>query len=166
MYAIEKGHKRVQQVYESIVMFFKTLVTVLVFSLFTLGGSAQECTLDIGGKNPEILIKVFQLKEAQITQMETWRAEFAAANKAVEDDIQKLFDSHPQSTTEELTTLAEKYSALQNKILKASREADKKLLTIFNERQYERYLQLCTEAIRLPIKVIPIGVMDSIVDPE
>lgn len=139
---------------------------VLVLSLFALEGSAQECTLDIGGKNSEILIKIFQLKESQITQMETWSAELAAANKAVEDDIQKLFDSHPQSTPEELATLAEKYNTLQKKMVSASREADKKLLIIFNARQYDRYLQLCNEAIRLPIKVIPIGVSDSLVDPE
>lgn len=147
-------------------MNIKVVVSVLFFVLYTLVISAQECTLDIGGKNPEILIKVFQLNDDQVTQMETWGAELAIANKVVEDDIQELFDTHPQSTPTELTTLAEKYKALQNKIVSASREADKKLLTIFNERQYERYLQLCSEAIRIPIKVIPIGVRDSIVVPE
>lgn len=139
---------------------------VLVFPLFTLVGSAQECTLDIGGKNSETLINVFQLKESQITQMKTLSAELALANIALENDIQKLFDTHPQSTPEELATLAAKYNALQNKMVSASREADKKLLIIFNKRQYDRYLQLCNEAIRLPIKVIPIGVKDSLVDPE
>ncbi len=147
-------------------MYLRAFVTVLLFSLFSFWGMAQECTLDIGGKNSETLIKVFQLNEAQIAQMEVYCAELAIENKLVEDNIQKLFDSHPQSTPEELSTLAEKYRVLQQKMVSTSREADKKLLTIFNKRQYERYLQLCNEAIRRPIQVVPIGVKDSIVDPE
>ncbi|GAB5475255.1 MAG: hypothetical protein Mars2KO_33540 [Maribacter sp.] len=128
--------------------------------------NAQECTLDIGGKNTETLIKVFQLNDTQIAQMETWSAELTIQNKETEDAIQKLFDSHPQSSHEELLTLANKYKALQQKIVDASWEADKKLLTVFNDKQYERYLQLCMEAVRRPIKVVPTGVRDSIVDPE
>ena len=147
-------------------MYLKAFVSVLFFSFYALIGSAQECTLDIGGKNTETLIKVFQLNEAQIAEMETWSTELAVANKVLEEDIQKLFDSHPQSNPEELTTLAEKYRVLQSKMVNASREADEKLLTIFNERQYERYLQLCSEALRRPIRVVPIGIKDSIVNPE
>jgi len=147
-------------------MYVKAFVLVLFFSFFSFWGNAQDCTLNIGGKNAEILVKVFQLNEAQIEQMQAWSAELAITNKATEDDIQKLFDTHPQSTEEELTTLAEKYKVLQQKMVNASREADKRLLTIFNELQYKRYLQLCAEAIRRPIKVNPIGIRDSIVDPE
>lgn len=147
-------------------MYLKAFLSVLIFSFFSLSGNAQDCTLDIGGKNSETLVRVFQLNEHQIGQMESWSAELAVANKAIEDDIQKLFDSHPQSTPEELTILAEKYRGLQQKMVNASYKADKKLLTIFNEKQYERYLQLCNEAIRVPIKVIPIGVKDSIPAPE
>lgn len=147
-------------------MYVKAFVSVLFFSLCAFSGIAQDCTLDIGGKNAETLIKVFQLNETQIGQMESWSAEMAISNKSIEDDIQKLFDSQPQSTPEELTILAEKYRGLQQKMVSASYEVDKKLLTIFNEKQYERYLQLCNEAIRVPIKVIPIGVRDSTVTPE
>lgn len=147
-------------------MYLKAFVPVLFFLFFTLSGSAQDCTLDIGGKNGETLISVFQLNQTQIAQMETLSAELALTNKALEDDIQKLFDSHPQSTPEELTTLADKYRVLQQKMVDASWEADKKLLTIFNQKQYQRYLELCNEAIRKPIYVVPIGVKDSITDPE
>lgn len=147
-------------------MYLKAFLPVLFFSFFTYVGSAQDCTLDIGGKNAEMVIKVFQLNESQIAQMEAWSAELAITNKAIEDDIQKMFDSEPQSSPEELTKLAEKYRALKSKMVLNSREADKKLLETFNEKQYERYLQLCNEAIRTPIKVIPIGVRDSIVTPE
>jgi hypothetical protein len=147
-------------------MYLKAFVSVLFFSFFSLCLSAQDCTLDIGGKNSETLIKVFQLNDVQVAQMETLSTELDLSNKALQEDIQKLFDSHPQSTPEELTTLADKYRVLQRKMVDASWEADKKLLTIFNERQYQRYLELCSEALRAPIKVIPTGVKDSIADPE
>lgn len=147
-------------------MYLRAFIPVLVFLCSVQMANAQECTLDIGGKNTETLIKVFQLNDTQISQMETWSAELELQNKETEDAIQKLFDSHPQSTPEELLTLANKYKTLQQKIVDASWEADKKLLTIFNDKQYERYLQLCMEAVRRPIKVVPTGVRDSIVDPE
>lgn len=156
----------IKQVYESITMYLKAFLSVLAFLAMVLQANAQECTLDIGGKHTETLIKIFQLSSTQITQMETWSAELEVQNKALEEDIQQLFDTHPQSTTEELATLAEKYKALQQKMVDASWQADKKLLTIFNERQYERYLQLCMEAVRRPIKVVPTGVRDSLVDPK
>ena len=147
-------------------MNLKAFVSVFFFLFFTFVGSAQDCTLDIGGKNVEMVVKVFQLNESQITKMEAWGAELVLTNKAIEEDIQKMFDSQPQSTPEELTILAEKYRALKSKMVTNSREADKKLLETFNEKQYERYLQLCNEAIRTPIKVIPVGVRDSIAIPE
>lgn len=147
-------------------MYLKAFIPVWLFLWGAPQMSAQECTLDIGGKNAETLIKVFQLSTDQIGQMETWSAALALQNKETEEAIQKLFDSHPQSTPEELLQLAEKYKALQQKIVDASWQADKKLLTIFNEKQYERYLQLCMEAVRRPIKVVPTGVRDTIVDPE
>lgn len=147
-------------------MFLKAFVSVLFFLFFTFVGNAQDCTLDIGGKNAEMVVKVFQLNESQNTQMEAWSAELAITNKVIEEDIQKMFDSEPQSSPEELTKLAEKYSVLKSRMVNNAYEADKKLLATFNERQYERYLQLCNEAIRTPIKVTPVVAKDSIVDPE
>jgi aminoglycoside phosphotransferase family enzyme len=127
--------------------------------------NAQNCTLDIGGKNTETIIDVFQLNEAQIATMETLRGELAVETKSVEDQIEKLLAEHPQSTEEDLIKLADKYKVLQQKIVNASYESDKKLLSQFNPKQYERYLQLCKAAIRRPIAVIP-KIYNDTIEPE
>jgi len=128
------------------------------FLLFISFGKAQvlECTLDIGGKNAENVSQIFQLNEGQNSQMEVLRADYSEAYKTFEEQSQKLLDEHPQSNTEELTTLANKYRALQEQITEASREIDKKLLSSFNQRQYDLYLSLCHEAFRRPIEVTPL----------
>lgn len=147
-------------------MYLKIYITFFVFLLFSFSGKAQDCTLDIGGKHTDTLIKIFQMNAEQISKMETLSAELEIEIKIVEDEIQKLFDNQPQSTPEELTALAEKYKVLQEKIVSASKAADKMLLSNFNERQYNRYLDLCSEAIRRPIRVVPVSLKDTIVDPE
>lgn len=147
-------------------MFLKTLGMFLTFFLCTFLARAQDCTLDIGGKNTDTLIQVFQMNKEQIGQMQSWRAELSIQTKGIEEEIQKLFDNHPQSTPDELTTLAGKYKVMQQKIVEASKAADKKLLSVFNVKQYERYLELCHEALRKPIQVVPVVLKKSVVDPE
>lgn len=146
-------------------MYPKAILTLLVTIFLFFSASAQNCTLDIGGKNIDLIVKIFQLNEVQVETMEKLRAELEITAKTVEDDIQKLFDQHPQSTPEELTTLAGKYKVLQQKLVNASFESDTKLLATFNERQYERYLILCDEALRDPIRIVPVQIGDSI-DPK
>ncbi len=55
---------------------------------------------------------------------------------------------------------------LQQKIVATSKATDKKLLSTFNEKQYDRYLVLCNEAFRAPIQVVPVRQKDTVVDPE
>ncbi len=134
----------------------------LVLSLFVSSFIiAQECTLDIGGKNGTMVIDIFQLNEKQQTVMEELRGELEITTKSLEDEIQKLFASHPQGTEAELITLSDKYKILKEKLVSASRESDKKLLETFNQKQYERYKSLCYEAVREPIKITPISYKDS-----
>lgn len=127
---------------------------IILFGLGVITANAQNCTLDIGGKNTKTIIDVFQLNEAQIATLETLRGELEVETQTIEDQIEKLLAEHPQSTEEELIKLAEKYKVLQQKMVSASYESDKKLLLQFNAKQYERYLQLCKAAIRRPIAVI------------
>lgn len=147
-------------------MYLKAFVLVVVLFLIPFFSNAQECNLGVGGKNSETLIKVFQLNEMQSSKMEALDAELLIETKTLEDAIQKLFDTHPQSTPEELTKLSEKYKVLEHKLIEAHFKADKELLSTFNEKQYTRYLTLCNEALRRPIEVVPISSTDSIVDPE
>lgn len=136
----------------------RQICSFLAFLLFISQGNAQvhECTLDIGGKNAENVSEIFQLNDAQKAQMDALRADYSIAYTTFEEQSQKLLDEHPQSTAEELTTLANKYRALQENITAASRTIDKKLLESFNQRQYDLYLSLCHEAFRRPIEVTPI----------
>lgn len=145
---------------------FKSYLVFLLVLLSTMVISAQDCTLDVGGKNTETLIRIFQLNSPQISQMETLQAELNVETKTIEEAIQKLFDTQPQSTPEELTALTDKYKVLKEKMVNASAATDKKLLELFNEKQYERYVALCNEAFRRPIKVVPQVLQDSLVSPE
>ena len=147
-------------------MIMKITISIFTFLLFSFSGKAQDCTIDVGGKNTDVLITIFQMNAAQKTKMEAVRAELQIETKLVEEKIQKLFDTHPQSSPDELTLLSEKYKSLQNKIVVASIAADKKVLSTFNEKQYKRYLDLCHEAVRKPIKVTPVALKDPVVDPE
>lgn len=135
------------------------LVLLLVSSYYA---SAQNCTLDIGGGKNEVVVGIFQLNEAQIATMERLGAELDLENKALEDDIKKLFIEHPQSTTEDLMTLADKYKKLQQKIVDAAMSKEKEFLSEFNEKQYQRYLLLCNEALRDPIRIVPVMVNDTL----
>ena len=47
-----------------------------------------------------------------------------------------------------------------------SEEYDKKLLSTFNERQYRRYVDLCSEVFRKPFLVTPTKYTDSIPSPK
>jgi len=128
------------------------------FLFFFFQGNSQVhiCTLDIGGKNAENVSEIFQLNDDQNAQMEVLRTEYALAYEAFEEESKKLLDEHPQSTAEELTTLAGKYRTLQENITEKSRTIDEKLLKTFNQRQYDLYLSLCHEAFRRPIEVTPV----------
>jgi len=125
---------------------------LLFFIFFTSVGQTVDCTLGIGGKDTETIIKVFQLSEEQLVQMEGWIEELNKSNESIEEQIDVLLDKHPQSTEEELQALAEKFKPLRAQIIANSKICDQKLVGILNENQYQRYISLCFEAVRRPLK--------------
>lgn len=125
----------------------------LVFGLLSVVMSAQDCMLNIGGKDKETIIEIFQLNEEQQTKLETWSAELAVKTKLIEDQSALLFKEHPQSNEQEMNTLATKYKAYQDQMVALSKEYDSKLLALFNERQYQRYVDLCKAAYLKPLVV-------------
>lgn len=140
----------------------KFFCATMLFLISFMEVAGQDCTLGIGGKNSETIVSIFQLKASQKALMDTLRDQLAIEEKKVEDEIQKLFREHPQSSEEDLMKLAVKYKALQQQVVDLARETDIKLLSVFNERQYQRYLLLCKEAIREPISIVPMVYKDSI----
>ncbi len=127
---------------------------------------AQDCTLNVGSEKTSTFISVFQLNEAQIEKMETWRAELSIEVKLIEDKMSQLLSTHPQSTPQELTDLAAKYKGQKEKLIAANIRVDKKLIAIFNEKQYQRYAALCHEVVREPFEVTPVVLEASPKNPE
>lgn len=137
--------------------------TSIVFLFLTsFVGLSQDCTLDAGGGNTDMIVSVFQLNANQTAKLESLKGDYGVKEKALQDEIESLLEKHPQSTPEELTRLGEKYAVLEQNLVTLSKTTDTELLQIFNERQYNRYLELCREAIRKPIVVKPVIYNDSI----
>ncbi|QBA64669.1 DUF2226 domain-containing protein [Muriicola soli] len=135
----------------------RKILSSLVFIALGALLQAQErdCMLGLGGSNTETIIQVFQLNEDQIGKLKEWQAELSLTNKVYQEDIRILFDTHPQSSTKELEELANKYRVLKDQILLNARAYDIKMLKLFNPKQYERYIELCASADRIPYKVVP-----------
>lgn len=135
----------------------KYILFVFFFGVLVLPAKAQDrdCMLGLGGSSSETIIQVFQLNKEQIQKLEQWTAELKISNKIYQDEITQLFETHPQSKTEELEALATKYKVLKDKVLANAKEYDMRLLALFNPKQYDRYLELCTEANRIPFQIIP-----------
>jgi len=80
-----------------------------VFSLIFYTGNAQNCTLDIGGKNSETIVTVFQLNQTQLATMEALQGELEIETNTIEAQIEKLLAEHPQSTEINLLAMGDKY---------------------------------------------------------
>ncbi|HMB64427.1 MAG TPA: hypothetical protein VKN36_15210 [Eudoraea sp.] len=140
------------------------VLLIVSFGCFGVQAQLPDCTLGLGGKDTEVLSQVFQLNDEQLNSMELLIGELQTGNKVLEDQIKELLNNHPQSTEEELITLAEKYKVLKDQMVAMSITYDRKLLGLFNERQYQRYVSLCKEAFRQPL--VPLGSVEAQVNPE
>ena len=113
------------------------------------------CALDIGSEDVEIIVQIFQLNEEQQSLLEQWRGELQLQTRVLQEEMNQLLASHPQSTETDLRNLAKKYAVLKNQLLQISSEYDQRLLGVFNDKQYEFYTELCREALRIPLNPIP-----------
>ena len=130
----------------------------VLLGLLALQSYAQldDCSLDIGGQDTDVLITVFQLNEKQQSYLNTWRGELSVQARTIEEDIRQLLESHPQSTEADLLNLSNKYAKLKDQLVGLSRNYDQKMLGTFNPRQYEFYIELCNEAMRRPLVPVPL----------
>ncbi len=138
---------------------------LLFFMLhYTMTAQIPDCSLDIGGKDTEVIIKVFQLNEKQQSLLDGWKSELNLQVRVIEDNIDQLLDQHPQSTEADLMNLAKKYTRLKDSLVQISNQYDQMLLGVFNEKQYEFYTELCREAIRRPLT--PVATEQEEEEPE
>jgi ubiquinone/menaquinone biosynthesis C-methylase UbiE len=132
-------------------MKFKFLFPVVVLFLTVVKTNGQTCILDIGSKNSETIKTVFQLNEEQIKTLEALKEAVKTELDVQELEVKNLFENHPQSTPDELLILAKKHKVLEDKMIAITVSYDQKLISLFNQKQYERYQLLCESAKRSPI---------------
>jgi uncharacterized protein (DUF1330 family) len=137
-------------------MNIKAFLTLMLSFGFWISGQAQkDCSLGIGATESDTIIQIFQLKEEQITKLEEFKAALEIETRLLDVERKNLFENHPQSTPEDLMALGAKYKVIEEKMKQVFGKYDLKLLAIFNEKQYQRYVSLCQEVSRQPLVVIP-----------
>lgn len=128
-------------------------IVVGVFLFAWAGVRAQEadCTLSIAGKDSLVITEIFQLNESQRNQMGRWISDLNDSSRVISQKLRSLFEEHPQQTEEDLMAMSAKFNVLKERLEGISRNYDRLLLGLFNQRQYQRYLELCEEVQREPM---------------
>lgn len=134
-------------------MFKKWFFSLLAgFGFLYSSEAQQDCSLGIGLSDMDTVIQVFQLNAEQKVKLEEFHRAVGVETKALDKERSELFDNHPQSTPEELIALERKHRALEDKIKAVFKKYDLLLLSLFNDKQYHRYLSLCQEVSRQPLE--------------
>ena len=136
------------------VVVFKYLFTILVAGLCTINANAQACILDIGSNNIESITSIFQLNKEQLTALDDLKLALKEERDAQELEVKNLLENHPQSTQDELLILAKKHKEIEERMFETTIKYDQKLISLFNAKQYERYILLCNSANRAPIPIL------------
>jgi hypothetical protein len=121
-----------------------------------------DCVLGVGLTDDATLIEVFQMNEMQQEKLANLGAELKYRNELLNDQLENVMKRHPQSNATELRQLADKYKGVMDSMAIIQTMIDKRVLALFNEKQYELYLSLCAEASRSPFIVVPAVYNDSI----
>ncbi|PIB28106.1 hypothetical protein BFP77_10675 [Maribacter sp. 4U21] len=139
------------------------LIYLILIMLFSVDLRSQaDCVLGVGITEDETLITIFQMNEMQQENLVNFGAELKYRNEILNNQLANIMQRHPQSTPTELGQLADKYKAVMDSMQMIQAFIDKKVLWLFNEKQYELYLELCKEASRSPFIVVPTVYNDSI----
>ncbi|MGB3150989.1 MAG: hypothetical protein WBB27_10025 [Maribacter sp.] len=139
----------------------------LLFSVLSLctglvAMGQADCVLGVGLTDDATIVEIFQLNEMQQENLANFGAELKYRNDLLNNQLENVMKRHPQSNATELRQLADKYKGVMDSMAVVQQMIDKKVLALFNEKQYELYLSLCKEASRSPFVVIPAVYNDSI----
>lgn len=113
----------------------------------------MDCILGVGGPDGDTMVQVFQLNEEQQEKLKSWAAELKVRNDILREKAEYLMKKNENSTPEVLLEVSKQYRAIQDSMFLNVRMMDKRLLTIFNDKQYQRYLGFCNELALRPIHV-------------
>ena len=141
---------------------FRLLVVFCFFLLLNKTYAQADCILGVGLTSDSIISDVFQLNEMQHEKLVSFSAELKYRNDLLNNELQNVKSRHPQSNIKELSQLADKYKSVMDSMAQVQTMIDKRMLTLFNSKQYELYRNLCKEASRSPLIVIPTVYSDSI----
>lgn len=139
---------------------FIVLNIVFIASFCNLKAQA-DCILGVGITDNTTLIDVFQMNEFQQKNLANFGAELQYRHELLNTKLENIKRRHPQSNSDELMQLADKYKNVMDSMQLLQAMIDKKILSLFNEKQYELYLLLCKEASRSPFIVVPKVYTDS-----
>ncbi|TMU57220.1 hypothetical protein [Flagellimonas algicola] len=131
----------------------RTLLLLILLCSSFFAYTQQDCSLGIGGDHDEAITDVFQLNEFQLEQFKNWSAELRVRNGYLKDQAKYLLKKHAQSSPEDLMAVSYKYRDLLDSMKQNVRMLDKRLLSIFNDRQYNLYLDLCNQLTLRPIYI-------------
>ncbi|MEH6747368.1 MAG: hypothetical protein V7670_11080 [Maribacter arcticus] len=140
---------------------FRLLVVFSFFFLLNKTYAQSDCILGVGLTNDSIISDVFQLNEMQHEKLVSFSAELKYRNDLLNNELQNVKSRHPQSNVKELSQLADKYKSVMDSMARVQTMIDKRMLTLFNSKQYELYRNLCKEASRSPFIVTPTIYSDS-----
>lgn len=136
--------------------------SLLIVCVLNSANAQDDCVLGVGITEDKIIIDIFQLNQVQAEQMINYSAELKYRNELLNNQAENILKRDPQSSAAELKVLAEKYNVIRDSMERAQQMIDVKTLKLFNEKQYQRYLELCNEAFRQPYRVVPVNYQDSI----
>lgn len=140
--------------------FFFTLV--LLFFANRLNAQA-DCIMGVGVVEDSVLIAIFQLNAEQSKQLVNFSAELQYRNEILDNTLKNTRKRHPQSTVRELSDLAAEYNVMMDSMHAVQVMVEKRLLTLFNQNQYSLYRNLCLEASKSPLVVVPTVYSDTVV---
>ncbi|WP_127141360.1 hypothetical protein [Flagellimonas marinaquae] len=131
----------------------KAIISFLFLISGFYGMAQMDCILGVGGRDDETIIKVFELTEEQQENLKNWSAELKVRNDIFKDKAAYLMKQNEESPPEVLMEVSKKYQSYIDSMANNVRMIDMRLLGTFNEKQYQRYVKLCSQLSLRPIYV-------------
>ncbi len=137
---------------------------ILFVLLFSIRLNAQaDCIMGVGVVEDSVLTDIFQLNPSQSEKLTNFSAELKYRNEILDNTLANIRKRHPQNTVQELSDLASEYNIMMDSMHTVQAMVERKLLTLFNQKQYALYRNLCLEASRSPFVVVPSVYTDTVV---
>ncbi|TDT47461.1 hypothetical protein CLV90_1537 [Maribacter spongiicola] len=143
-------------------MKIRYVVAIAFLLLFANVNAQADCILGVGVTNDSIISDIFQLNEMQREKLESFSGEIKYRNDVLSNELENVKNRHPQSSVKELQQLADEYKSVMDSMGRVQKMIDKRMLALFNSKQYDLYLSLCKNASRSPYIVVPAVYTDSI----